>query len=140
MTGASLLRGLLALGTLSLLGLALAAPWTFSQCPLLFAALSLTFGQICHQETSRALLVEGLPSLLCARCLGAFAGGSVAFLLLARVSKKWLLAMLTMGAAAWLAEAGLGPWPAEARLLAGTTIGLALAAPAAEACGPRVLC
>ena len=140
MTGASLLRGLLALGTLSLLGLALAAPWAFWEFPLLLAALSATFGQICHQEASRALLVEGLPSLLCARCLGAFAGGSVAFLVPARLSKNWLLAMLMMGAAAWLAEAGSGPWPAEARLLAGATIGLALATPVAEACRPQVLC
>ena len=81
MTGASPLRGVLALGILSLLGLALAAPWARSQFPLLLAGLSAAFGQICHQEPSRALLVEGLPSLLCARCLGTFAGGSIAFLL-----------------------------------------------------------
>jgi hypothetical protein len=48
--------------------------------------------------------------------------------------------LLALGAAAWLLEAGLGPWPAAVRLLAGTTIGLALAAPLAEASKPRILC
>lgn len=140
MTAAGLARGGAALVILSLFGLALAAPSALSQVPLLLAALSTAFGGICHQDPSRALLVEGLPSLLCARCLGTFAGGAVAFLLPARLSKKFVLAVLTLGAAAWLAEAASGPWPAEARLLAGATIGLALAAPAAEACRPRVLC
>lgn len=140
MTSAGLLRGLLALGTLSVLGLALTAPWALSHFPLLPAALSTAFSLICHQEPGRALLVKGFPSLLCARCLGAFAGGTAAFLLPSQLSKKRVLAMLGLGAAAWLAEAGLGPWPAEARLLAGTTIGFALAAPLAEACKPRILC
>jgi hypothetical protein len=140
MTAASLLRGVLAIGILALLGLAIAAPRAFAEFPLLLAGLAAAFGQICHQEPSRALLVEGLPSLLCARCLGAFAGGSVALLAPARLSKNGALALLALGAAAWLAEAGLGPWPAAARLLAGTAIGLALMAPLREACKPRILC
>jgi hypothetical protein len=134
------LRGVLAIGLLVLLGLAVAAPWTLSQFPLFVAALSAAFGRICHQEPGRALLVEGMPSLLCARCLGTFAGGFVALLAPARLSKRGVLVLLAIGAAAWLLEAGSGPWPAEARLLAGTTIGLALAAPLAEASKPRILC
>jgi hypothetical protein len=140
MTAASPLRGILAIGILSVLGLAAAAPWALSQFPLFLAGLSAAFGPICHQEPSRALLVEGLPSLLCARCLGAFAGGSVAFLVPARLSKSWVLKLLAAGAAAWLLEAGWGPWPAEARLLAGSAIGLALMAPLREACESRILC
>ena len=140
MTAVSLPRGILAIGILALLGLAAAAPWALSQSPLLLAGLSAAFGQICHQEPSRALLVEGLPSLLCARCLGAFAGGSAAVLMSTRLSKNWVLRLLAAGAAAWLLEAGLGPWPAEARLLAGSTIGLALTAPFAEASKPKILC
>ncbi len=106
----SLLRGLLALVILSLLGLALAAPSAFSQVPLLLTALSTAFGAICHQEPARALLVEGLPSLLCARCLGAFAGGAAAFLLPICLSKRFVLTLLAMGAAAWLVEAASQPW------------------------------
>ncbi len=140
MTAVSPLRGLLAIGVLSLLGLAVAAPWALSQFPLLLAGLSAAFGQICHQEPSRALLVEGLPTLLCARCLGVFAGASAAFLVPARLSKKAVLLLLAIGAAAWLLEAAWGAWPAAARLLAGTTIGLALAAPLAEASKPQILC
>lgn len=136
----SLLRGSLALGILSLLALALAAPSAFSQVPLLLTALSTAFGAICHQEPSRALLVEGLPSLLCARCLGTFAGGAAAFLIPACLSKRFVLGLLATGAAAWLVEAASQPWPAEVRLLAGVAIGVALAAPVAEACRPRVLC
>lgn len=136
----SLLRGGLAIGILALLGLALTAPWALTESPLLLAALSTAFGQICHQEPSRALLVAGLPSLLCARCLGAFMGGFVAFLMPARLSKNGALLLLATGAAAWLLEAVMGPWPAAARLLAGTMIGLALVAPLAEASKPRILC
>ena len=40
MTAVSLLRGVLAIGVLSLLGLALTAPWALSQFPLLLAGLS----------------------------------------------------------------------------------------------------
>ena len=139
MTAVSLLRGVLAIGVLSLLGLALTAPWALSQFPLLLAGLSTAFGQICHQEPSRVLLVEGVPSLLCARCLGTFAGGSVALIVPSRLSKNYVLGLLAAGAAAWLLEAGLGPWPAEARLLAGSAIGLALAAPLREASQPRIV-
>jgi hypothetical protein len=140
MTAVSLLRGTLAIGILALLGLAVTGPWALSQFPLFLAGLSAAFGQICHQETSRALFIEGLPSLLCARCSGAFAGGSVAFLLPTRLPRNWVLGFLAAGAAAWLLEAGLGLWPAEARLLAGSAIGLALAAPLAEASKPQILC
>jgi len=134
------MRGVLAIGILSVLGLAVAAPWMLSQFPLLLAGLSAAFGHICHQEPSRALLIEGLPGLLCARCLGAFTGGFIAFLVPARLSKNGALMLLAVGAAAWLLEAGMGPWPAEVRLLAGTTIGLALIAPLAEASEPQILC
>jgi hypothetical protein len=140
MSAVSPWRGVPAIGILTLLALALAAPWALGQSPLLLAGLSAAFGQICHQEPSRALLVEGMPSLLCARCLGTFAGGSAVFLAPVRLSKSWTLALLAVGGAAWLAEAAWGPWPAEARLLAGTAIGFALAAPLAEGCRPRILC
>ena len=111
-----------------------------TEFPLVLAGLSAAFGQICHQDPSRALLAEGPPSLLCARCLGTLAGGVAALLLSPRLSRDAMLSLLAIGAAAWLAEAGWGPWPAEARMLAGTTIGLALVAPFAEAYPPRTLC
>lgn len=135
-----LLRGVFAFGILAVLGLALTAPWALAESPLLLAGLSRAFGRICHQDPSRALLVDGLPSLLCARCLGTLTGGLAAFLVPARLSKSGVLVLLAAGATAWLLEAGLGPWPAVVRLLAGTTIGLALIAPLAEAFKRQILC
>jgi len=140
MSSAGLLRVIFGIGVLILITLPGAAPAMLSPFPLFLAGLSSAFGQICHQEPSRALLVGGVPSLLCARCLGAFAGYALVLLAPARLSKPQTLTALAVGASAWFLEAVLGPWPSEARLLAGSAIGLALAAPLAEACEPRILC
>lgn len=133
-------RWSLGIGATVLLVLAAYAPVLLAEVPAVGAAIYAGLSSICHQDPSRGFLVAGLPTALCARCLGVCAGAVLALLSPLRFSRKQLIGLLTLAAAVWLAEALAAGWPAEVRFLAGTPLGIALAAPLAEASRRTVLC
>ncbi len=133
-------RWSLGVGATALLVLAVYAPEILAEAPAVGAAIYAGLSSICHQDPSRGFFVAGLPTALCARCLGVCSGAALAFLSPLRFSRKQLIGLLTLAVAAWLVEALAAGWPGELRFLAGTPLGIALAAPLAEASRRTVLC
>lgn len=80
-------RVLVGLIALSLVALALAAPWMASHGWILGAWVARHFfSPVCHQDVMRSFWFWGTPAAVCARCLGIYLGAAVG--VLARVERR----------------------------------------------------
>jgi uncharacterized membrane protein len=117
---------------LTLFVVALAPPLLASHgAPIAALALSAFFSKICHQRPDRVLYLFGVPSAVCVRCLGIYAGAALGGLF--RVNRGFALrglgASLVLNILDVAAETiGLHSNLPLLRLLIGATIGFAAGA------------
>jgi uncharacterized membrane protein len=94
-------------------------------------AVQAFFSKLCHQHYHRVLFLFGVPTAVCARCLGIYAGAAVGSLLRLnhRLALRCLGAALTLNLLDVAAESiGLHGNTPLLRLLIGATLGIAFGA------------